>query len=107
MKKIAISTWCTDDYAVHLMPDKLKKLVNHFHPEIDFHIVDTKQTEEIKKENPWSLHSTTADTNHVYEDMPMLYPPENPKLDKENQRSIKIALIIRLLIPIGLIIAIL
>ena len=48
MKKIAVSTWCTDDYAVHLRPDKLKKLVNHFHPEIDFHIVDTAQTEEIK-----------------------------------------------------------
>ena len=49
MKKIAVSTWCTDDYAVHLRPDKLKKLVNYFHPEIDFHIVDTAQTEEIKK----------------------------------------------------------
>ena len=58
MKKIAISTWCTDDYAVHLRPDKLKKLVNHFHPEIDFHIVDTKQTEEIKKSNPWMLEET-------------------------------------------------
>ena len=49
MKKIAISTWCTDDYAEYLRPDKLKKLVNHFHPEIDFHIVDSKQTEQIKK----------------------------------------------------------
>ncbi|MHA2402405.1 MAG: hypothetical protein ACXADH_05380 [Candidatus Kariarchaeaceae archaeon] len=58
MKKIAVSTWCTDDYAVHLRPDKLKKLVNHFHPEIDFHIVDTAQTEEIKKENPWMLSET-------------------------------------------------
>ena len=58
MKKIAVSTWCTDDYAVHLRPDKLKKLVNHFHPEIDFHIVDTAQTEEIKKENPWMLAET-------------------------------------------------
>ena len=58
MKKIAVSTWCTDDYAVHLRPDKLKKLVNHFHTEIDFHIVDTAQTEEIKKENPWMLAET-------------------------------------------------
>lgn len=53
MKRVAISTWCTDDYAVYLRPDKLKKMINHFHPEIDFFIVDTKQTEEIKKENPW------------------------------------------------------
>ena len=58
MKKIAISTWCTDDYAVYLKPDNLKKLVNHFHPEIDFHIVDTKQTEDIKKQNPWLLKET-------------------------------------------------
>ena len=58
MKKIAISTWCTDDYAVYLKPDNLKKLVNHFHPEIDFHIVDTKQTEDIKKQNPWMLKET-------------------------------------------------
>lgn len=53
MKRVAISTWCTDDYAVYLRPDKLKKMINHFHPEVDFFIVDTKQTEEIKKENPW------------------------------------------------------
>lgn len=53
MKKIAVSTWCTDDYAVHLRPDKLQKLINHFHPEIDFYIVDTKQTKEIQEENPW------------------------------------------------------
>ena len=38
MKKIAISTWCTDDYYPYLRPDKLKKLVNHFHPDIDFHV---------------------------------------------------------------------
>ena len=41
MKKIAISTWCTDDYAEYLRPDKLKKLVNHFHPEIDFHVSES------------------------------------------------------------------
>ena len=58
MKKIAISTWCIEDYAVYLKPDNLKKLVNHFHPEIDFHIVDTKQTEDIKKQNPWMLKET-------------------------------------------------
>lgn len=55
MKKIAISTWCTDDYAVYLKPDKLEKLINHFHPEIDFFVVDTKQTEEIRSKNPWLL----------------------------------------------------
>ena len=36
-KKIAVSTWCTDDYAVYLRPDRLEKCINHFHPEIDFH----------------------------------------------------------------------
>ena len=53
MKKIAISTWCTDDYAVYLRPDKLKKSINYFHPEIDFFIVGSKQTEEIKENNSW------------------------------------------------------
>lgn len=53
MKKVAISTWCTDDYAVYLKPNKLRKLVNHFHPEVDFFIVDTKHTEKIKEENLW------------------------------------------------------
>ena len=42
MKKIAVVTWCTDDYAVHLRPDKLEKCINHFHPEIDFYSVGTK-----------------------------------------------------------------
>ncbi len=58
MKKIAISTWCTDDYAEYLRPDKLKKLVNHFHPEIDFHIVDSKHVEKLKDENPWLKEET-------------------------------------------------
>lgn len=53
MKKIAISTWCTDDYQEFLRPDHLKKLVNHFHPEIDFYVVGSEQTKEIKEENPW------------------------------------------------------
>ena len=53
MKKIAVSTWCTDDYAVHLRPDRLQKLINHFHPEIDFHIFDTEDTNNITKEHPW------------------------------------------------------
>lgn len=53
MKKIAVSTWCTDDYAVHLRPDRLQKLINHFHPEIDFHIFDTEDTNNIIKDHPW------------------------------------------------------
>ena len=53
MKKIAVSTWCTDDYAVHLRPNKLQKLINHFHPEIDFHIFGTEDTNNITKEHPW------------------------------------------------------
>jgi hypothetical protein len=53
MKKVAAVTWCTDDYAVYLKPEKLKKSINYFHPEIDFYIVDSEQTEKIKQENPW------------------------------------------------------
>ena len=53
MKKIAVSTWCTDDYAVYLRPDRLEKCINHFHPEIDFHVFGTKDTENVTKEHPW------------------------------------------------------
>lgn len=55
MKKVAISTWCTDDYSVYLRPDNLKKMVNYFHPEVDFFIVDTEQTEKIKESNTWLM----------------------------------------------------
>ena len=58
MKKIAISTWCTDDYAEFLRPDKLKKAINHFHPEIDFHIVGTEHTQRIRDENSWMQKET-------------------------------------------------
>jgi hypothetical protein len=53
MKKVAISTWCTDDYATYLKPNNLKKLINYFHPEVDFYIFNTKDTENAKKQNPW------------------------------------------------------
>jgi len=53
MKKIAVSTWCTDDYAIYLRPDRLEKCINHFHPEIDFHVFGTKDTENVTKEHPW------------------------------------------------------
>ncbi len=53
MKKIAVSTWCTDDYAVYLRPDRLEKCINHFHPEIDFHVFGTEDTERVIKEHSW------------------------------------------------------
>ena len=53
MKKIAVSTWSTDDYAIYLRPDRLEKCINHFHPEIDFHVFGTKDTENVTKEHPW------------------------------------------------------
>jgi hypothetical protein len=53
MKKVSVVIWCTDDYAIHLRPDRLKKSINYFHPDIDVYIVDSKQTKKIKKQNPW------------------------------------------------------
>ncbi|WP_320676722.1 Rieske 2Fe-2S domain-containing protein [Prochlorococcus sp. MIT 1300] len=58
----------------------------------------------LQKDNPWSLHPTNEHTNKVHEEMPMLYPPENPTLDDKNNREILIQTIIRLLIPVILIV---
>ena len=57
----------------------------------------------LNKDKPWELHPTTKDTNKIHEDLGMLYPPENPKLAINNQRSIKLNVLIRALLPIGLI----
>ncbi len=58
------------------------------------------------KDKPWELHPTNAHTNTVHKDMPMLYPPENPRLAIKNKRDLAINLAIRLLIPIGMILLI-
>ncbi len=58
----------------------------------------------LKEQNPWDLHPTTSNINKIHEEAHMLYPPENPKLAKENERSITIQLLIRILVPLGLII---
>ena len=52
-KKVAISTWCTDDYVDLIGLDKLHNSIKYFHPEIDHVIVDSKMTKEIEKEIPW------------------------------------------------------
>ena len=59
------------------------------------------------KDDPWKLHPTDLNTNTVHEDISMLYPPANPKLEKENTRSIYLNLAMRILIPIGLVLIIL
>ena len=52
-KKVAISTWCTDDYVDLIGLDKLHNSIKHFHPEIDHVVVDSKMTKEIENEIPW------------------------------------------------------
>ncbi len=60
----------------------------------------------LNNERPWDIHHKAPSTNNFHEEAPMLYPPENPKLSNENSREITIQLILRLLIPLGLIILI-
>jgi len=52
-KKVAISTWCTDDYVDLIGIDKLHNSIKYFHPEVEHVIVDSKMTKEIQKEIPW------------------------------------------------------
>ena len=60
----------------------------------------------LNKDKPWDLHPVHINTNSIHEDIEMLYPPENPKLAKQNKRSIKLHLLIRALVPIGLLLII-
>ena len=52
-KKIAISTWCTDDYVDLLGLDKLQNSIKYFHPDVDHVIVDSKMTDIIHQVFPW------------------------------------------------------
>ncbi|KGG15208.1 MULTISPECIES: Rieske 2Fe-2S domain-containing protein [unclassified Prochlorococcus] len=54
------------------------------------------------KDKPWELYPTNTDTNTVHQDISMLYPPANPKLENENSRSLIINVAIRLLVPVGI-----
>ena len=55
------------------------------------------------KDHPWELHPKDSNTNSVHEDNAMRYPPENPTLVKQNNKSILVNVAIRVLIPIGLV----
>ena len=46
MKKIAISTWCTDDYVDYLGVDKLTNSIKYFHPEVDHIIIDSEDEKQ-------------------------------------------------------------
>jgi len=61
----------------------------------------------LAREKPWQLHAITTDTNTIHDEVGMQYPPENPELMHKNNREIIYKLIIRAVIPIGLVILIL
>jgi len=52
-KKIAVTTWVTDDYRDFIGVEELKNSFKYFHPDIDFFVFDTKMTEEAKQKDPW------------------------------------------------------
>ncbi len=60
--------------------------------------------DSLKNEKPWEIHQTGLHTNTVHQDMPMKYPPENLDLANKNNLNLLTNLIIRALIPIGIII---
>lgn len=53
MKKIAVTTWVTDDYIDYIGLNELKNSFKYFHPDIDFFVFDTKMTNEAKVKHPW------------------------------------------------------
>ena len=52
-KKILVKVWCTDDYAKKLDLEILKNNFKFFHPDIDFKVIDTAMTNELKEKDPW------------------------------------------------------
>ena len=41
MKKIAVTTWCTDDYVDYIGLDELRNSFKYFHSDVDFFVFDT------------------------------------------------------------------
>jgi hypothetical protein len=54
-KKIAATTWCTDDYIDIIGLDSLLNSFNYFHPDVDFFVFDSKQTQEAIAKDPWLM----------------------------------------------------
>ncbi len=53
-KKIAISTWCTDDYQHFLGLEGLINSIKYYHPEVDCVVYDTSKTQLINQKYPWA-----------------------------------------------------
>tara|TARA_B100002019_G_C21220762_1_gene574592 strand:+ start:145 stop:999 length:855 start_codon:yes stop_codon:yes gene_type:complete len=53
MKKIAVTTWVTDDYIDFIGLNELRNSFKYFHPDVDFFVFDTKMTNEAKEKDPW------------------------------------------------------
>ena len=53
MKKIAVSTWVTDDYVDYIGLDELRNSFKYFHSDVDFFVFDTKATKEAMEKDPW------------------------------------------------------
>ena len=53
IKKIAVTTWVTDDYREFIGAQELENSFKYFHPDIDFFVFDTKLTNEAKQKDPW------------------------------------------------------
>ena len=67
MKKIAVTTWVTDDYVDYIGLNELKRPFKHFHPDVDFFVFDTKMTNEAKEKDrfSWVLSNIAKTfTNH-------------------------------------------
>jgi len=56
MKKVLITTWCTDDWREINTIENLINSIKHFHPTIDFYIFNTADTNIEKQKHPWLTH---------------------------------------------------
>lgn len=56
MKKIMITTWCTDDWRDINSIENLINSLNYFHPNINFYIFNSSDTIIEKQNHPWLNH---------------------------------------------------
>jgi len=52
-KKVAVGTWCTDDYIDYIGIESLSNSIKYFHPEIVHEICDSYLTTKLQEAHPW------------------------------------------------------
>jgi hypothetical protein len=50
----------------------------------------------LRQYNPWNIHPISSNINSIHKDLLMVYPPENQRLVRKNNRTIYLRVILRI-----------